>query len=471
MYKIWNYISNLGTTSNKSQMNQRTIILSNQLNFLMLITSVFLFIYSVSVHRLNNTDWTFGTYRNIVLFAVNCLIILLARFGFTQLSRLALIYMPVIVFILGPTLSGKIMEESYVYYPYIIICTSVFAQLLLNPREEKFHFWFAWSYYFALTIFIYKIMVEFTTDNFGIVDRINNFREFYIIAPIVIFLAINGSIYYLRKLNFDFEELLNRKNRELEVQNIELKKQKNQIEEQKDELVGKEISTWQKLVKIMTHEIVNSAIPITNLAGMSSQMLENESGEILKPEMIGEEVTVDIHQSLKIIESRTQGLINFVKATKSLTQIQHPSIRKIYIRELYERIGKLYLTKFKEKGVQFETQIMPPDLHVEADLEMIEQVIINLIQNALEAMQETSQPKITLIARENESGHVQLSVSDNGIGISDEVIERIFLPYYSTKPNNSGIGLSLSQQIMMLHHGRLEVISGLNKGATLNMIF
>jgi signal transduction histidine kinase len=471
MNKIWNYISNLGTTSDKSLMNQRAIVLSNQLNFLMLITSVFLFIYSVSVHRLNNTSLTFGTYRNVVLFVVNILIILLARYGYTQLSRLTLIYMPVIVFILGPTLSGFILEESYVYYPYIIICTSVIAQLLLNPREEKFHFWFAWSYYFTLTVFIDNIMSAFTTDNFGIVDRIYDFYAFYKIAPIVIFLAINGSIYYLRKINFDFEELLNRKNRELEVQNIELKNQKDQIEKQKDELVSKEISTWQKLVKIMTHEIVNSAIPITNLAGMSSQMLENESGEVLKPEMIGEEVTADIHLSLKIIESRTQGLINFVEATKSLTNIQQPAIRNISIRELFERIGKLYQAKFKEAGVRFETQIMPPDLNIEADLEMIEQVIINLIQNALEAMQETSQPKITVIARKNESDHIQISVSDNGAGISDEVLERIFLPYYSTKPNNSGIGLSLSQQIMMLHHGRLEVVSGLNRGATFNFIF
>jgi len=471
MYKIWNYISNLGTTSDKSQMNQRAIVLSNQLNFLMLITSVLLFIYSVSVHQLNHTELTFGTYRNVVLFAVNVMIILLARFGFTRLSRLTLIYLPVIVFILGPTLSGLILEESYVYYPYVIICTSVIAQLLLNPREEKFHFWFAWSYYFALTVFIDNIMSAFATDNFAIVDRIYNFYAFYKIAPVVIFLSINGSIYYLRKLNFDFEELLNRKNRELEVQNIELKKQKEQIEEQKDELVSKEISTWQKLVKIISHEIVNSAIPITNLAGMSSQMLENESGEVLKPAMIGEEVTVDIHQSLKIIETRTRGLINFVKATKSLTNIQHPSIRKIFIRDLCERIGKLYQAKFKEAGVQFETQIMPADLHAEADLEMIEQVIINLIQNALEAMQETSQPKISLIARKNGSGHVQISVSDNGTGISDEVIERIFLPYYSTKPTNAGIGLSLSQQIMMLHHGRLEVTSRLNKGATFNLIF
>jgi two-component system nitrogen regulation sensor histidine kinase NtrY len=89
----------------------------------------------------------------------------------------------------------------------------------------------------------------------------------------------------------------------------------------------------------------------------------------------------------------------------------------------------------------------------------------------MEAMQETKEPKLSITALKNESGQIQISISDNGVGISDEVLERIFLPFYSTKPNNSGIGLSLSQQIMMLHHGRLEISSGLKKGATFIMIF
>ena len=109
---------------------------------------------------------------------------------------------------------------------------------------------------------------------------------------------------------------------------------------------------------------------------------------VLKPEKIGEEVTEDIHHSLRIIESRTQGLINFVKATKSLTDIPKPNIRKIFIHELFERITILYRAKFKESGVKFEKEIIPPDLSIDADLELIEQVIINLIQNALEAMQD-----------------------------------------------------------------------------------
>ena len=471
MQKIWNYISNLGTTRDYRQLDNRTIVLSNQLNFVMFFSMFLLLLTTIVTLLLTNDTIYYGTLRVAILLIVNSLNLILARFGFTRLSRLSLIYLPPIVFLLGPTLIGYVEEESYTYYPYVLICASIIPQLLLHPKKEKFLFWFSLAYYFVLAIFIDKIMVQFETTSFPIVDRINTFYPFYKIAHIGLFLFINFSIYYLRMLNFHFEEELNHKNNELDLQNIELKAQKEEIERQKDELVSKEISTWQKLVSIISHEIVNSAIPITNLAGMTAQMLEDESGAVQKPEKIGEEVTEDIHHSLKIIESRTLGLINFVKATKSLTDIPKPNLRKILLCDLFERITTLYKAKFKETGVQFEKQIIPPDLYLEADLELIEQVIINLIQNALDAMQDTSDPKLTIIARENESDHVQISITDNGKGISDEVLERIFLPFYSTKANNSGIGLSLSQQIMMLHHGRLEVNSGIKKGAIFIMVF
>jgi signal transduction histidine kinase len=204
---------------------------------------------------------------------------------------------------------------------------------------------------------------------------------------------------------------------------------------------------------------------------MTAQMLEDETGMIQKAENIGEDVTEDIHHSLRIIESRTQGLINFVKATKSLTDIPKPNLRRILISDLLERITALYKGKFKESGVKFEKEIIPSDLSVEADLELIEQVIINLLQNALDAMKETKNPGVLIRASMNESNHIQISISDNGCGITNDVLERIFLPFYSTKPDNSGIGLSLSQQIMMLHHGRIDVSSPVQNGATFTMIF
>jgi signal transduction histidine kinase len=472
MRNIWRYISNLGITGETGELNQKTIVLSNQLNFVMFISMLLLFLTTFITLRLDNEDMSYGTLRVVNLLVVSFLNLVAARFGFNQLSRLSLIFLPTLVFLLGPTLTvGYVEEESYTYYPYVVIAASIIPQLLVHPRNEKFLYWFSISYYLILTLIIDMIMVRFGKVHYPISDRIDTFYEFYKIAQIAIFVFINASIYYLRMLNFRFEEELSRKNRELDMQNTELKAQKEKIEQHKDELVSREISTWQNLVSIISHEIVNSAIPITNLAGMTGQMLEDESGAVLKPDKIGQEAIEDIHHSLKIIESRTQGMINFVKATKNITQIPKPNIRRISLSELFDRIAVLYQARFKKTGVQFTSQITPPDLFVEADLELIEQVIINLIQNALEAMQETSDPWLSLKAVKDESGQVRISVSDNGQGISDEVLERIFLPFYSTKTSKSGIGLSLSQQIMMLHNGRIEVKSGAGEGATFTLIF
>ena len=471
MQNIWKYISDPGVNEGDTQLTRRTIVLTNQLNFVLLISMFLLLIYTIVTERLAHSPLSFGTLAVVLTLLLSFLNLVIARYGYNSLSRFSLIFLPSVVFLLGPILIGYVQEEEFTYYPYVVIGISIIPQLLVNPRNEKFLYWFSLFYFFILVIIIDLLMVRFGKESAPIVDRINTFYPYYKIAQIGLFLFINADIYYLRLLNFRFEAELSSKNSELNLQNEELKEQKNEIERQKDELISKEISTWQKLVGIISHEIVNSAIPITNLAGMTGQMLEDESGAVLKPEKIGEEVTVDIHHSLKIIESRTQALINFVKATKSLTQIQKPNIRKIVILELFERIAILYQVKFKEMDVHFEKQIIPPDLFVEADLELIEQVLINLIQNALEAMQETTYRRLSLFASKNESGDVQITVSDTGAGISDEVLERIFLPFYSTKPNSSGIGLSLSKQIMMLHHARLEVVPGLKKGATFIMIF
>ena len=471
MQNIWKYISNLGIKEKTGELSQKSIVMTNQLNFVIVIIMGLLFLTTFITLQFMHEDMSYGTLRIPVLLIVCFLNLVAARLGLTQLSRLSLIFLPTVVFLLGPTLIGYVEEESYTYYPYFVIAASIIPQVLLSPRTEKYLYWGSVAFYFILTVFIDKIMVWFGPTDFPIIDRINTFYTFYKIAQIALFLFINSSIYYLRTLNFRFEEELNRKNRELDQQNRELKEQKEKIEQQEDELVSKEISTWQKLVNIISHEIVNSAIPITNLAGMTGQMLEDETGAVLRPEKIGEETTADIHHSLKIIESRTQALINFVKATKSLTQIPKPNIRSISVRELFDRVTVLYQAKFKEAGVHFEKEITPAGLSFDADLELVEQVVINLIQNALEAIQDVTGPKLMLSAGKSDSGQVQISVTDNGAGIRDEDLEKIFLPYYSTKTNKSGIGLSLSQQIMMLHHGRLEVSSGKRDGATFVLVF
>jgi signal transduction histidine kinase len=479
MQKLWIYISNLGATEDESILSRKTIILTNQINFVMFSSMLFLLLTILVLHVFSGYTASFGTLRVVNLLLINVLNLAMARFGYTRLSKLSLIYLPPVVFLLGPTLIGYVEEEGYTYYPYVLICVSIIPQLLLNPKKEKFQYWFALAYYFILVIVIDKLMVEFDTtskEEFGpggypIVERIIIFYPFYKIAQVGIFLFTNATIFYLRMQNFNFENELTTKNLMLGQQNNELIAQKDEIERQKDELINKEISTWQKLINIISHEIVNSAIPITNLAGMSAQMLEDEAGMVQKPEQISKNEAEDVHHSLRIIESRTQGLISFVKATKSLTDIPKPILRKIIVSDLIDRVSTLFNFKFKELAVKFKSEVYPPELCIEADLELIEQVLINLIKNALEAMEDTDEPALFVKAFRNESGHVIISIKDNGSGISEELLERIFLPYYSTKTGSSGIGLSLSQQIMMLHNARLEVSSSVAKGATFDMIF
>ncbi len=475
MNKIWTYISNLGTAKSNQYLDKKTIVLTNQLNFLMAMSMVFLLTVLMLYWLFFDYELSTGTLRVVNLAGLSILIMILAGSGFTVLSWLTLIFLPPVVFILGPTLIGYVEEENYFYYPYVIISASIIPQLLINPKKQKVLFWLSILYYFSLTVMIYYVMIKFGDNTVGgnryaIIDVIRSSHVFYTVSQICVFLFINVGIYYLRMINFRSEEELNMKNRELDNQNAELKKQKDEIEKHKDDLLQKEISTWQKLVNIISHEIVNSAIPITNLAGMSRQMLEDESGQILKPELIAEEVSTDIHHSLRVIETRTQALIKLVSTTKNLTHIPLPAKRKLCIKDLFERILLLYKANFREKGIEFETLVYPPDLCIDVDLELIEQVIINLIKNSLEALDGIERPKISLTAA-LEIGHVRISVADNGTGISEDIIGQIFIPYFSTKIGNSGIGLSLSRKIMMLHNGRLEVSSTIHEGSSFSLIF
>ncbi len=468
--KVWRYISNMGIGKGDSRLTPRTVMLSNQLNFLLFITTFLLLLFIIITQISINDRMSVGTFRVFLTLLLSIINLLLAWAGFTRTSMISLIFLPSVIFLLLPTYMGYVEEEGFTYYPYIVVGISVVAQILINPRKEKVLFWSALSYFFILILVIDKLMVWYSPIDYPIIHRIYTFYPYYKIAPIGLFLFINVNIYYLRTLNFRFETQLEAKNIELKSHNIELKSQRDEIDRQKDELVKKEISTWQKLVGIISHEILNSAIPITNLAGMTGQMLEDDSGSVLKPDILQEETVEDIHHSLKIIENRTQALINFVRATKNLTSIPKPNFRDFRIAELFERIKILYQARFKEKNIKFSSSVDQPELSLNADLELIEQVIINLIQNSIDAMLETPDPELILSAVDD-SRHIQITVSDNGPGIKEDDIGKVFLPFYSSKLNSSGIGLSLSQQIMGLHHGRLDLVAGQKSGVKFIMIF
>lgn len=227
------------------------------------------------------------------------------------------------------------------------------------------------------------------------------------------------------------------------------------------ELEEKEMEAWQNLVRVLTHEIMNSVTPISSLAGI----VEEELGKkISQNEGIKREELDDMHLSLQTISRRSEGLIRFVKEFRNLSHIPKPRLAEVAVKPLLEEMAMLHKKELADKGVAITVSVNPENLFILADKTMIEQVLINLIKNAIQAFDEQPEKKIDLVAMANEKGRAVISVKDNGSGIDADAQEKIFIPFFSTKKTGSGIGLSLSKQIMRQHEGRITVKSKLGEG-------
>jgi two-component system, NtrC family, nitrogen regulation sensor histidine kinase NtrY len=224
------------------------------------------------------------------------------------------------------------------------------------------------------------------------------------------------------------------------------------------ELEEKELEAWQNLIRVLTHEIMNSITPISSLASTANQLLGNISENIQKSQKIDESVE-DITQAIKTIESRSQGLLRFVESYRELTRIPKPEFEIVSIRELFRRVVPLMRTKFNEGSIKFTQSIEPESLEITADVNLIEQVLINLLQNALDWAIIKPDGEIRLSASMGNLGRPIIQITDNGPGIQKEALEKIFIPFFTTKPKGSGVGLSLSRQIMHLHHGSITAVS------------
>lgn len=231
------------------------------------------------------------------------------------------------------------------------------------------------------------------------------------------------------------------------------------------ELAEQEMAAWQKLIRVLTHEIMNSVTPIASLASTVNDLVAqaqkpgDDGGVQISPETRG-----DIREAAATIRNRSQGLLHFVDAYRNLTRIPKPDFQIFPAAELLERVVQLMKNQIEEKGISLKVEVEPESLELTADPELIEQVVINLMLNATEALQNTAEAKIELSSRLDERGRVLITVADNGPGITGEVKEKIFTPFFTTKKDGSGIGLSLSRQIMRLHKGSIALKS--NPGMT-----
>jgi len=237
-----------------------------------------------------------------------------------------------------------------------------------------------------------------------------------------------------------------------------------------NELEEKEMEAWQNLVRVLTHEIMNSVTPISSLAGIVEEELKQHI-EAQQDAPLTKDQLNDIHLSLQTISKRSEGLIHFVKEFRSLTTIPKPKPVQIEVKKLMEELAMLHRKEVMEKNITLTISVYPDDLTITADKNMIEQVMINLIKNAIQAFEDGENKLIELKAYLNEKSRPVISVKDNGTGIDTEAMEKIFIPFFTTKKTGSGIGLSLSRQIMRQHQGTLTVKSTVGKGTEFFMRF
>uniref|UniRef100_UPI0040470EEE sensor histidine kinase n=3 Tax=Roseivirga sp. TaxID=1964215 RepID=UPI0040470EEE len=237
----------------------------------------------------------------------------------------------------------------------------------------------------------------------------------------------------------------------------------------KSEIEQKEIEAWHKLIRILTHEIMNSVTPITSLTETMRMMLQHDEINEKKVKELSEEDLDDFRFSLGTIQRRSEGLLHFVEDYRKLTRVKNLDKEQVSTAELLENMAQLMTPELQKEQITLELRLKNSfELYI--DRKLIEQVLINLITNAKHALKTTEKPLITISAFSHESEKV-IEITDNGTGIDESKIDQIFIPFFSTKENGSGIGLSLSKQIMKKHKGDLTVKSEKDKGASFRMAF
>jgi two-component system, NtrC family, nitrogen regulation sensor histidine kinase NtrY len=220
---------------------------------------------------------------------------------------------------------------------------------------------------------------------------------------------------------------------------------------------------WQKLLSVMTHEIMNSVTPISSLANtLQARLKETPNVDSL---------TGDMQLAIETIRKRSEGLLKFTQTYRDLNKITKATLVKVQVSELFGNIYRLMQPNLAQKNIEVDIILKEPLLSVHIDSGLIEQVLINLILNAVEAVRSKPNPRIVLSAYTDNDARVIIKVADNGSGMSEAVLDKIFVPFFSTRKNGTGIGLNLCKQIMQIHKGTISVQSVENEGTAFYLRF
>jgi signal transduction histidine kinase len=227
-----------------------------------------------------------------------------------------------------------------------------------------------------------------------------------------------------------------------------------------------ELKAWQDMVHVLTHEMMNSLTPISSLSESLESLLRSGSGTT-SPERQAA-MADEVAGALEAIKRRSLGLMSFVERYRTVAELPAPKRQVVSMERLLSSIDRLLGPVLREKGVDYQTAISPLDLCADADPQLLEQAVINLLRNAADAVVGAQKPRIEVTCQWHE-GQVMLSVADNGVGVPEDRRDQIFVPFYTTKPGGSGIGLNLARHIALGHGGQLELRANTPRGSVFTL--
>jgi two-component system, NtrC family, nitrogen regulation sensor histidine kinase NtrY len=236
-------------------------------------------------------------------------------------------------------------------------------------------------------------------------------------------------------------------------------------------LEGQETEAWQKLIRVLTHEIMNSIAPISSLSSTIEMMIKEYGAGSGGDARLDNEAVEEIRQALQTINKRSTGLMNFVETYRSLTKIPKPNFDMVEMSSLLENVVTLMKKELEDQNVRLNYTMESDSIILQIDEQMISQVLINLVKNSVQALEGKENARISIRGYYNKRGRPTIQIIDNGPGILPDVIDKIFIPFFTTKKNGSGIGLSLSRQILRLHGGTITAQSVPEKETIFSLTF
>lgn len=241
------------------------------------------------------------------------------------------------------------------------------------------------------------------------------------------------------------------------------------VQDIQSELDGAQLQAWQDLVRVLTHEIMNSITPVTSLAKTAVDLLDDVKTQIESTEMLEE--LEDVSDAVQTVARRSDGLMQFVTSYRRLTRLPPASRKTIKIQTLFERSITLAKAQWPDANIGVSTKVEPSGLSAELDTDMVEQLLLNVLQNAGHAVAEKQQGLIELAARLNKRGNVEIDIGDNGKGVPPDIGDEVFVPFFTTKREGSGVGLALTRQVMQAHGGTVSLGTSHLGGAQFSLVF